>query len=412
MKNAFSAADIMLPCFINECEGAKKWSVVACDQFTSEPEYWESVYSTVGDSPSTVNMILPEAFLSTDNENSLERISEHMNAYEKDALKTYNDALVLVRRTLSNGSVRTGIVGKIDLEEYDYSVGSTSFVRATEGTVLERIPPRVAVRRAASLELPHVMLLIDDTAKTVIEPLFESCESFDKLYDFDLMLGGGHIEGYLLCGEAVGTVQSKLNCLFEKNGSSIHFAVGDGNHSLASAKARYEELKAQIGADRAAEHPLRYALCEVVNLHDSSLVFEPIYRLVNTDNPEKLMEALEEHGKQCQSGTQSVKCIYGDREREISLGGGTHTLTVGTLQKFLDDYIKRDKSARVDYIHGMDSIKKLSSGANAVGFVFEGMRKEELFEAVENDGALPRKTFSMGEAQDKRYYTECRKITE
>lgn len=411
MKDIFYAADILLPNFISRSCEAEKWAVVACDQFTSEPEYWRDAERFVGENPSTINIILPEAFLADKTKERLLKIAGCMSEYENTVLDEHKETLIYVRRTQSDGKVRCGIVGKIDLEEYDYSVGSTSSVRATEGTVLERIPPRVAVRRAATVEAPHIMLLINDFAKSVIEPLAHVTDAMHKLYDFDLMLGGGHIEGYALSTTQICDFFARLTEMFKKSGTSIKFAVGDGNHSLASAKARYEELKAEIGEELAKNHPLRYALCEVVNLHDSALEFEPIYRLVKTSDKEKLLSALEAYGKSCGDGEQSVKCIFDNTEKTIILGRGTHTLTVGTLQKFLDEYIMNNPDVEVDYIHGMDSIYKLSGEKDAIGFVFDGMKKEELFDAVEKDGALPRKTFSMGEARDKRYYIECRRIS-
>lgn len=411
MDKVFSSADILLPDFIGDAQQAKKWAVIACDQFTSEPEYWQKAETIVGDAPSTLKMILPEAYLSGDSASRLPKIADSMHAYAQGLLKEYNNAMIYVQRTIGSGEVRHGIVGKIDLEAYDYSVGSVSAVRATEGTVLERIPPRVEVRRAASLELPHIMLLIDDKAQGIIEPLAAQTDSMERLYDFDLMLDGGHIEGYVLSSTQQMKLTESLSALFAKNAGSIRYAVGDGNHSLASAKARYEELKAEIG-ERALTHPLRYALCEVVNLHDAALVFEPIYRLVRTKNKADLIESLTAYGKQCGAGSQTVECLYSGKKESISLGAGTHTLTVGTLQKFLDVYRSSHPEIEIDYIHGRDSIEKLSAESDAIGFVFDGMRKEELFAAVEKDGALPRKTFSMGEAREKRYYIECRNITE
>ena len=410
MNNIFSAADILLPDFIDDSNKAQKWAVVACDQFTSEPEYWHKAYELVSDSPSTLNMILPEAFLSADTGDKLADISEHMKQYKLSVLQKHANSMIYIRRTQSNGKVRCGIVGKIDLEAYDYSAGSTSEVRATEGTVLERIPPRVAVRRAASLEMPHVMLLIDDADKKVIEPLADNTSKMNKRYDFDLMLGGGHVTGFELSQEQIREVSAELSNLFTETNSGIKFAVGDGNHSLASAKARYEEIKKEIGEEKAKSHPLRFALCEVVNLHDEALEFEPIYRLVKTNNPVALLSALEKYGNLCGAGEQQVKCIYNGNEKNILLGKGTHSLTVGTLQKFLDEYKLNNRDVEIDYIHGIDSIHKLATADNCIGFVFEGMAKEELFSAVEKDGALPRKTFSMGEATDKRYYIECREI--
>ncbi len=409
MEMIFQAADILLPKFIACAAQAGKWAVVACDQYTSEPEYWEKADGIVGDAPSTLRMILPEAFLEKQNGSTLPTIAGYMKHYRAEVLTCYPNAMVYVRRTIGNGTVRHGIVGKIDLEAYDYAANSTSPVRATEGTVLERIPPRVAVRRAASLESPHIMLLIDDPQKTVIEPLSKA--SMPELYDFDLMLGGGHIQGCLLSASQQAAVQENLARLFAANSSKLCYAVGDGNHSLASAKARYEELKAEIG-EAAKMHPLRYALCEVVNLHDTALVFEPIYRLVKTKDKSALLEALTAHGAACGSGAQKVTCLCDGRRMEISLGAGTHALTVGTLQQFLDAYIASHPETAIDYIHGIESIEKLAASEDAIGFIFEGMRKEELFYAVEQDGALPRKTFSMGEANEKRYYVECRDITE
>lgn len=409
MKHVFQPADILLPKFISNADKAKKWAVVACDQFTSEPEYWEKVEEIVAEAPSTLRMILPEVFLSRQSEETLANIAKSMQSYRDDILEEHKAAMIYVRRTTGNGSVRQGVVGKIDLEAYDYAVGSVSPVRATEGTVLERIPPRVAVRRAATLEAPHIMLLVDDVDKTVIEPF--ATETAQKVYDFDLMLDGGHIEGYILSEEQQKKVMHALDSLFAKNGSRLQYAVGDGNHSLASAKARYEELKAELG-DAAKLHPLRYALCEVVNLHDDALVFEPIYRLVKTKDVQALLQALASHGTENGDGTQRVSCLFGTESREIDLGQGTHSLTVGTLQNFLDAYKSEHPDIEIDYIHGLDSIQKLAAAPDSVGFVFEGMKKEELFFAVEKDGALPRKTFSMGEAKDKRYYIECRDITE
>ena len=405
MSSIFSSADILLPKNIGNAEFAKQWAVIACDQFTAEPEYWNAVEKEVSDAPSALRIILPEVFLDQ-KETRFSAIASKMVEYRQSVFCEYKNSMVFVKRNVG-GKERLGIVGKIDLEEYDYSVGSKSAVRATEGTVLERIPPRVEVRRNAVIESPHVMLLIDDARKTVIEPLLSEMDSLAKIYDFDLMLDGGHIDGYLLTEKAADRVCQRLEKLFSESSNSIKFAVGDGNHSLASAKARYEELKAQIG-DAAKSHPLRYALCEVVNLHDNALEFEPIYRIVKTSDKNALIENLKKYAGECGAGNQTVDCLYDGKNERISLGNGTHMLTVGTLQKFLDAY----SGIEIDYIHGLDSVKKLSEGEDMIGFVFDGMRKDELFSVVERDGALPRKTFSMGEARDKRYYIECRNITE
>lgn len=305
--------------------------------------------------------------------------------------------------------MRRGLVGVIDLERYDYAADSATSIRATEGTVPERIPPRVAVRRAATLELPHVMLLADDPKDTVIGILEAERTTYRKLYDFKLMLHGGHLEGYLLPDTVADAALDRMQTLFAASGTDLQLAVGDGNHSLASAKVRYEEIKAQLGA-AALRHPLRYALCEVVNLHDDALEFEPIYRLVKTDAPEALLDALRVYGTRCGVGTQSVECVSAQGISRISLGAGTHMLTVGTLQTFLDAYIQMHPAVTVDYIHGRDTLLRLASASGYVGFLFAGMDKAELFPVVSRFGALPRKTFSMGHAEDKRYYMECREI--
>lgn len=406
----FGKADILLPDFIGDAEACRKWAVIACDQFTGEPEYWHEVEHFVGDAPSTLHMILPEAYLGGDNAAELAEIAATMKRYRDTLLHTYRDALVFVRRTQSDGRVRCGIVGAVDLECYDYAAGSTSPIRATEGTVFERLPPRVAVRRNAVLEAPHVMLLIDDPKDTVIGALEAERESLPKLYDFDLMQHGGHLEGYLLDGSAADAALARMRERFAKNGADLELAVGDGNHSLASAKARYEEVKAKIGEAAALRHPLRYALCEVVNLHDEALEFEPIYRLVKTDTPDELLDGLRALGERCEPGTESVECVGARQCRRILLGAGTHALTVGTLQLYLDAYVASHPGSSVDYIHGRDALMRLAAAPGHVGFLFDGMRKEELFPAVERSGALPRKTFSMGHAEDKRYYMECREI--
>ena len=406
----FGGADILLPRQISDQEFARRYAVIACDQFTSEPAYWEKTEEIVGTSPSTLRLILPEAYLGSSSENKLAQIADRMKEYERDLFDVYTDSLVYVRRTVTGGKIRRGIVGKIDLMAYDYQVGTNAPVRATEGTVLSRIPPRVAVRRAATIESPHIMLLLDDKEQRVIESLDAEIADLRKLYDFDLMQNGGHIEGYLLNASRKESVLSAMQALVMHNNSSIQFAVGDGNHSLASAKARFEEIRKEYGDAVAMEHPLRYALCEVVNLHEDALVFEPIYRILTVSAPKELLRELQAYGSACGRGDQHVHWVIGAEEGEISLGAGTHPLTVGSLQNFLDAYKEKHPKTEIDYIHGETSLRTLAKRKNTVGFLFDGMKKEELFSTVECSGVLPRKTFSMGEAVDKRYYIECRKI--
>ena len=416
MRNCFYPADVLLPDF-SKING-EKWATIACDQFTSEPEYWEAADRFVGDEPSALRVILPEVYLD-ETETRVPEINAKMEEYRLSVFKSHPETMIFVERTQPSGGVRRGIIGAVDLEAYDYKKGSDSLIRATEGTVLERIPPRVAVRRNASVELPHVMLLIDDPEKTVIEPLAK--KELPLAYDFDLMLGGGHIRGKFIGKDEQERIARSLEALAgnkrtaERYGAGLApllFAVGDGNHSLATAKASYEEIKAKLGDEAVRSHPARYALAEVVNLHDDALVFEPIYRVVFGVEPEDLIKELSAYTKTL-NGTaapQKLTYVYGNVEGEIAVKNPEQQLPVGTLQTFIDGYLKEHPSASVDYIHGEDSTRTLAARERAIGFLFEGMTKDSLFSTVMLDGALPRKTFSMGHARDKRYYLEARKI--
>ncbi len=410
-------ADIMLPDF-SKVDGTK-WAAVACDQYTSEPEYWAAARSLVGDAPSTLNIILPEVELEKAEER-VPGIHDTMNSYIRELLVAHQNQMIYLERTQSNGRVRRGLVGMIDLELYDYNKGSTSLVRATEGTVLERIPPRLAVRRGASLESPHVMLLIDDPAKTVIEPIAANADKLEVVYDFELMQKSGHVKGWLVNTVGVGRICAALERLaspeqtlarYGEGVSPLLFAVGDGNHSLATAKAAYEEIKAAHG-DAARNHPARYALCEVVNLHDEALHFEPIYRVLFNVDANDVLSALEQYsfGLHGAAAPQQARFISAGRRGTIHFTTPCEQLVVGTLQTFIDGYLAEHPEAHVDYIHGAKTVEALAAAENAVGFLFAGMEKDELFPAVMRDGALPRKTFSMGAAADKRFYLECRKI--
>lgn len=391
-NHSFSPADILLP-----KSSFENWAVIACDQYTSEPEYWEKVKTAAGDKPSALNIVLPEVYLSADNSERIEKINKNMQEYlDSDIFTAYNDSLIFVERIQSDGKCRRGIVGKIDLECYDYHAGTTAEIRATEQTVLSRIPPRVEIRKNAPLELPHVMLLFDDVKDQIFSYLVTNKDKFEKAYDFTLMCNAGSITGYLLDEAAKETVLSMLEDLKQQNDGFL-FCVGDGNHSLATAKECYNLNKTEAS---------RYALTEIVNIHDTALQFEPIYRVVFGINPEELLDELV---KTLGEGTQKFTCIYGDIVKEIGVNP-TAKLAVGTLQAFLDEYVKNHPEAEIDYIHGEDSLKKLASRPNAIGFIFDGMQKSELFEAVNADGSLPRKTFSMGHADDKRFYIEARKI--
>ena len=395
MQKYLSPANIMLP-----KKDFTKWSVIACDQYTSEPEYWEETNKTVGDAPSALNIVLPEVYLSNDNSERIAKINENMKAYkEQGVFDIFPDALVLTVRTLNNGKVRTGIVGLIDLEDYSYEKGADTLTRATEATVVERIPPRVEIRKDATLEIPHIMLLIDDPERTAIEPLAKECDGFKKLYDFTLMQNAGEIKGYKIPENKAEEINTCLDKL-KTQGDGLLFAVGDGNHSLATAKECYKNHGGS-----------RYALVEVVNIHDTSLEFEPIYRVVFGTEPEKIISDFVKAmgGEYEGDGSHEYTCVFGNEEKTISVKAKS-TLAVADLQSFLDDYIKSNPEIEVDYIHGVENTKKIAKRENTVGFIFSGMGKADLFPAVSKDGSLPRKTFSMGLADDKRFYLETREI--
>ena len=394
MKKHFFPANILLP-----KENFEKWSVVACDQYTSEPEYWKQVKESVGEKPSALNIILPEVYLSKDNSAKVREINENMHKYLADGVfNEIEDTFVYIERTLQNGQIRRGIVGLIDLEDYSYIKGEKALIRATEATVLERIPPRVEIRRDAPLEMPHIMLLIDDKNETIIEPLSNKSDKLEKLYDFTLMQNSGSIKGYAVRGEKAEKIQAALENLTADSEDKMLFAVGDGNHSLATAKECYRVNKTEAS---------KYALVEVVNIHDKSLQFEPIYRVVFNIDPEKIVNDFIEKtgGEYFGDDAQKFTCVYGNTVREISVKP-TGKLAVATLQKYLDE----NPQGETDYIHGEDVVYSLAKAENTVGFIFEGMQKNELFDAIKQDGALPRKTFSMGHAADKRFYIEARKI--
>ncbi len=394
MKKHFFPANILLP-----KDNFEKWSVVACDQYTSEPEYWQKVEEITKNTPSALNIILPEVYLSDDNSTKVKSINENMHKYLSEGVfNEIEDTFVYIERTLQNGQIRRGIVGLIDLDDYSYKKGEKALIRATEATVLERIPPRVEIRRDAPLEMPHIMLLIDDKNETVIEPLTNKTDSFEKLYDFELMQNSGSIKGYAIKGMDAEKIQSSLEALIENTDDKMLFAVGDGNHSLATAKECYAINKTDAS---------RYALVEVVNIHDASLQFEPIYRVIFGVDPEKLVNDFinKSGGEYFGSDAQKFTCVYGDIKREISIKP-TGKLAVATLQKYLDE----NPQGETDYIHGEEVVYSLAKGKNTVGFIFDGMQKSELFDAIKQDGALPRKTFSMGHAADKRFYIEARKL--
>ena len=409
--SVFKSTDILIP---NNVE-MKKWSVIACDQFTSDPAYWQRVRQNAGEGPSTIHLILPEAELGSENEaQTVKNINAAMERYlAENVFSVYPNSYVYVERTLADGSVRPGLLGAVDLEEYDYHAGSNSAIRATEKTVLERIPPRQRVRKDAAVELPHVLMLCDDDEKSLIEPIAAVRDTLPVLYDFDLMEQGGHIRGWLVQGDVaaefdkrfaafVATVDSKYADL----GGSVLLAVGDGNHSLATAKSCYEALKADNPNDDLSCHPARYSLVELENIHDPSLVFAPIHRIILDTAAEKLLADMDAI---CAEGGYPVQWVIGDRSGYVYLDKARGELAVAVLQEFLDKWLA-ENAGIIDYIHGDEEVKELAQKENAIGFLLPAMEKHQLFRGVISGGALPRKTFSMGHAREKRYYLEGRKI--
>ena len=417
MKVPFKAGNILIPKSVD----MHKWSVVACDQYTSEPKYWEEVESIVGDAPSTLRITLPEIYLNDANvEERIKKINETMTKYlNEDIFTELDNSMIYLERTQSDGKVREGIMGIVDLEDYSYEKGSQTLIRATEKTVIERIPPRMKVRENASLELPHIMILIDDEKKNIIESLKSKVTTKDVVYDFDLMQNGGHIRGYKLNESIQNEIILGLEALADKDyferkydvtdKGVLLFAMGDGNHSLATAKACYEKLKETMG-DKALENPARYALVELVNLHSSALEFEAIHRVIFDTDASDLIKNLYEYYNINEEGKgQKFELITKDMDKVLYIENPKSNIAVGSIQMFLDDYLSTHKGT-IDYIHGDDVTKDFGSKEGNVGIIFDAMSKEDLFKTVILDGALPRKTFSMGHSYDKRFYLEARKI--
>lgn len=413
----FSPANILLP----DVDSMEKWAVIACDQFSSQPEYWKEVREYVGDAPSTLNMILPEAELGVENEKAkIQKINQNMKDYvEQGILKEYPDSFVYIERTLQNGKIRKGLIGMVDLEAYSYEAGSDSAIRATEKTVLERIPPRMRIREGAVLEFPHVQILCDDVEKTLIEPIGKMKSELTKLYEFDLMKEGGHIAGWLVQGDVKDGFELRLHAYersledkyIDVEGVPMTFAMGDGNHSLATAKACYEELKKNNPKKNYSNHPARYALVELENIHSSALEFEPIHRILTGINPEDVLECL---AADCgtspdQENIHKIEWYSGEKSGTVYLDARKSSLAVGVLQPFLDDYLK-EHGGEIDYIHGDVVLKELAKKEQSIGFILPAMEKSQLFRGVMENGVFPRKTFSMGHAYDKRYYLEGRRL--
>lgn len=427
-------ADILLP---KSGTDLTKWSVIACDQFTSQPAYWQEVAAKVGSAPSTFHLILPEVYLGTPEEkNRVESTQTTMRNYIQDGTLQSHEGMIYVERTV-DGKTRRGLMLALDLEKYDFNKGSRSLIRATEGTILDRLPPRIKIREGAPVELPHILVLIDDPEDALFGMIEEQKSSLPLAYDFELMQKSGHLTGRFIDDQALeGKVISALENLakpevFEKKyGLSpdkgiLLFAVGDGNHSLATAKSIWESLKSTVGMD----HPARYALVEIENVHDKGLEFEPIHRVLFGIKSDPASAMKEHFGSDlsftnvnykaemirlvndAKSGAHSFGMITEKGFTVATVKNPKTNLPVGTLQAFLDGWLKTGNAGQIDYVHGNDVVCELGSTPGNVGFYLAGMPKSDLFKTVILDGALPRKTFSMGEAHEKRFYMECRKIT-
>jgi hypothetical protein len=412
------------------------WAVIACDQFTSQPGYWQKVETLVGADPSTYHLILPEVFLGKPEETRrVQSTWQTMQTYLDQGVLQPVDGPIFVERVV-DARKRQGLMLCLDLECYDFTPGSQSLIRATEGTILDRLPPRIRIREKAALELPHILVLIDDPANTVLGPIAASKNELKPLYDFDLMFDSGHLCGYQVNQPALianlisalarladpAAFQAKYKVGPEKG--TLLFAMGDGNHSLATAKSIWEKVKKQVGMD----HPSRYALVEIENVHDAGLEFEPIHRVLfdlKTDMHAALQAAFGErlHYTACRTSAEMFDrvdhtggptqvfgaCIAGNFGI-YSVDAPAFNLAVGTLQAFLDDFMKNQSAESIDYVHGKDVLVQLASQPGNAGFYLPAMAKSDLFKTVIQDGVLPRKTFSMGEAREKRFYMESRRI--
>ena len=424
MNIPFKPCNILIP-----KDGFEKWSVVACDQYTSDADYWKRVENTVADANSTLRITLPEIYLEEGNVSErIEKINTTMYDYiNGNVFNEIKDSYIYTERSVSNGKIRKGLIGAFDLEAYNFNKGSDSQIRATEGTVLERIPPRVKIRENAPLELPHIMILIDDRTDAVIKSVMTAKKDENKLYDFDLMENGGHVSGYKVSGEDSISLNKALETLYDEKAFEekysvtdkplLVFAVGDGNHSLATAKTCWENIKKTLTPEEQENHPARYALAELVNVHDESLGFEPIHRLIFDADTAKFESEMKKFFADCglektaEVSENGFTVVIGEKAENYILKSPKFNLTVGDIQSFIDYYTKNiETQSKVDYIHGEETVFAKAKESNTVGILLPAMAKNDLFRTVIVDGVLPRKTFSMGHANEKRFYLECRKI--
>ncbi|MDL2218974.1 DUF1015 domain-containing protein [Ruminococcaceae bacterium OttesenSCG-928-O06] len=418
----FLPTEILLP---GPAAAPEKWAVLACDQFTSQPEYWQQAEALVGDAPSTLHIIFPEVYLEQPGgEARIAGIHAAMQKYRHSVLTQAVNGFVYVERTTPSGT-RCGLVGCVDLEDYSYEAGAAPRIRPSEGTLVERIPPRLAVRRGGALECPHILMLADDAACTVIEPIGEKKAALAPLYDFTLMLEGGRLQAWAVTDAAdIAAVQAALAALEEAPafaarygaaaGAAFALAVGDGNHSLATAKALWEETKQNLTPQQQENHPARYCMVELCNIQSAAIGIEPIHRVVFGPSAEEFRLALEDYARQnavgiSADGDQRFTLLYEQYEEEIHLRDAREALAVGSVDAAIAWCAQSHPGLRVDYVHGEDAVRQLAAGG-AVGLLLPPFEKSDLFRGVALGGVLPRKTFSMGHATEKRYYMECRAI--
>ena len=387
----------------------EKWATIACDQFTSTPEYWERLVAFVGDSPSTLKLTCPEIYLSRDVSGEVKKVQAEMRKYLDEGIFDEREGFVLVERQVGN-DYRIGLMAAIDLDAYDWHRVRTP-IRATEDTLMERLPVRISIRKGAEIEAPHAIILMDDREKDIIEPLYAARDGFEKLYDFELNMDGGHIRGWLVPRQREQEILDKIAALntpelqIEKYGSDagIMLAVGDGNHSVATAKVCYEELKQSLTGEQQKTCPERYMLVELVNLHGGGMEFSPIHRYFKVRDDEfvaKLKASLYGDGR--------LKIMYKGGEEYIKCPENAGT-AITEIQSLVEAYIK-ETGAEIDYVHDVIHLKECVDKSDGMGIVMPAFSRSDLFGYVVNVGNLPKKAFSIGEAEHKRYYLECRKI--
>ena len=408
-------AQILLP-----AAGVKPetWACIACDQYTSEPEYWDKAFAVAGDAPSAIRLILPEYNLKN-SESLIPQIHSTMAAYLAQGLLTpaVNPGFILCERTIASGT-RLGLVCAVDLEQYSFEKGSLPLIRPTEQTITDRLPPRLKIRRGAPVELTHIMILIDDPDRTVLEPLQADKAALRKVYDFDLMMNGGHLAGWAVdSAEKLAQVDRSLNALMDTKGEHpLLLAVGDGNHSLATAKAYWNEIREGLSEAERENHPARFALCEIVNIHDEALLFEPIYRILTGTTRSAVMADWKAYAEAkgmslaADGSDHRFTVVSADGEETVAVLNPEGAIPCETIQKFLDAFLAKHPEAGIDFIHGEGSLRALAAKPETVGFLLPDIDKHSFFRDVEKLGVLPRKTFSMGEADEKRFYMEAKKI--